>query len=469
MEAVAAHGHGELHLLELRRGHEHRQEAAHHQVVDVALRAGEGVEVRLLLGGDDGVVVGDLVVVDDVFGLQRAVAHDALGQLFVGRHHNRADAVGESGDHVVRDVAAVGAGVGEGLVVLVERLHQVQGLLGAVGELLVGVALELGEVVSRRGRGLAAHAAHLGDDGVLALALPDDLLHGLPVKAAGDALGVLIFGAEAVEVNGGAVELLGHEALDLVLPGHDQGQGGGLDAARRELGVEFAGQGAGDVQAHQPVGLGPGLGGAEKIVVFCRRTQVGEALLNGPVGLGRDPEAPGRLLPAGLDHDPAGHQLALAACVGGDDQVGDVAPLHEALDDLVLFSRFADDHQLHMLRKHGQILHVPFFQLLVIDIGVRQGDQVPQGPGDHIAVALHVALAASAAAQHPGQLLADGGLFRQDQRLCHDPASLFVFLYYSENPREINRSIISGIIEKSTEAGEKRAHVGMRPYGCGVC
>ena len=97
-----------------------------------------------------------------------------------------------------------------------------------------------------------------------------------------------------------------------------------------------------------------------------------------------------------------------------------------------------------MLGEHGQILHVPFLQLFVIDVGIGQGDQVPEGPGDNIAVALHIALAASAAAQHPGKLFAHGGLFRQYKRLCHDMASLIVFIYYNGFGREINRGQGSG-------------------------
>ena len=45
---------------------------------------------------------------------------------------------------------------------LIEVLEDGQGLLGGVGVLLVGVPLELGEVVGRRGRGLPAGALEAG-------------------------------------------------------------------------------------------------------------------------------------------------------------------------------------------------------------------------------------------------------------------------------------------------------------------
>ena len=69
VEAVTAYREGELHFLIFRRRHEHRQEAAHHQVVDVLLRTGQIVKKCLLLGGDNGVVICDLGVVDQIFGL----------------------------------------------------------------------------------------------------------------------------------------------------------------------------------------------------------------------------------------------------------------------------------------------------------------------------------------------------------------------------------------------------------------
>ena len=129
---------------------------------------------------------------------------------------------------------------------------------------------------------------------------------------------------------------------------------------------------------------------------------MGKALADGLVGLRRDPKPLGGLVPPGLDHDPPGNQLALAPGVGGDDKLAHVAALHQPLHHPELPGSFGDDHKLHGFGEHGQILHAPFFQLFVVDVGVRQRDQMPQGPGHNAALALEIALAALAAAQHAG-------------------------------------------------------------------
>ena len=342
-----------------------------------------------------------------------------MGQILVFGLSHGADAVGEGGNHVVGDVAAVGPGIGQGLVPLIERLHAVQGLLGGIGVFLVCVALELRQIV---GCGRRRHLPHLGDLcdlGLLARAGRQELLDPRPVEAVGVALLVVPGRAEARELRLETVVGLGNEASNFVLPFHHQGQGRGLDAARRELGVEFAGQGAGHVQTDQPVGLGPRLGGAEQIVVILCGPQVGEALPDGLVGLGGDPKPPRGLVPARLDHDPASDQLALASGVGGDHEIGNVSALHQVGHDLVLPRRLRDHDQLHLLRQHGQVVHIPFFQLLVVDVGVRERHQMAQGPGDDVAVALQIAVAAPAAAEDAGQLLADRGLLSQNQRFRH--------------------------------------------------
>ena len=63
-EHFTADIHRETHLLVLKWWIEHRQEPAHHQVVDPALVDGHVLQAHKLLRGDDGVVVGHLGVVD---------------------------------------------------------------------------------------------------------------------------------------------------------------------------------------------------------------------------------------------------------------------------------------------------------------------------------------------------------------------------------------------------------------------
>ena len=71
--------------------------------------------------------------------------------------------------------------------------------------------------------------------------------------------------------------------------------------------------------------------------------------------------------------------------------------------------------ELHLLREHGQVGHIPFFPLFFVNIRVGQRDQMPQGPRHDVAVALKIALAAAFAAQHTRQLPSDGRLYGQNQ------------------------------------------------------
>lgn len=419
VEGFPLHLQGEGHLLVLEGGQQHRQEAADDQIIDVALRPGEPPQLHRLLGGEEGVVVGDLGGVDQIFGLEGTAAQQLRRQGLVVLHHHAAQPLRQGRNHVVGDVAGVGAGVGDHLMDLIEVLEDGQGLLGGVGVLLVGVPLELGEVVGRRGRGLPAGALEAGHHPLLPRQPGGQRLRPLPVKEPRLAVRIPPGGGEAGQLRGDRPELLGDEAADGLLPLHNEGQGGGLHPPGGELGVVPARQGPGDVEAHQPVGLAAGAGGAEQVVVLRRGPQVGEALPDGLVGLGGDPQPPGRPLPPGLLQNPPGHQLPLPARVGGDDQLAHVPPAKLGLDGPELPAGLGDHHRLHPLGQHGQGEHIPLGPRLVVVLRGRQLHQVPQGPGDDVLLPLQIPLSGLFAAQHPGQFPSYRGLFRQNQCFRH--------------------------------------------------
>ena len=409
----------QLQLLIFERRQQHRQEAPDHQVIDVPLRAAQTIQGGLFLGGDDGVVVRDFRVVYEIPGLVGPLSVDLLCQGLIDVRHAAAQALAQRGDHVLRDIARVGPRVGQQLVLFIQALHEAQGLFGRVGVFFVRVPLQLGQVIGRgRGRLLPA-LLHAGEHGIFSLQLRGQLLRLLSVKQRGISLRVPPVGRKARQLCRDAPELPGHEAADLLLAPGDEGEGRGLDPAGGELGPPFAGQGAGHVQAYQPVGLAAGLGRAEEAVVFLRRAQVPKALADGPVRLGRNPEAPGLPLPARLLQDPAGDQLPLPAGVGGNDKLSDVRTFQKAGHRLVLLPGFGDDDQFHLFGQHGQVRHVPFLPLFVIGVGVRQGHQVAQRPGDDILIAFDIAVSAAGAAQHPGKFFSDGGFLRQNQCFSH--------------------------------------------------
>ena len=321
---------------------------------------------------------------------------------------------------------------------LVEGLHQGEGLLGGVSVFLVGIPLELGEVVGCGRRGLSVGASDLGEHPGLASKGGGQPLRLGPVEGTGLAVFVPPDCGKALALDLEGVKLLGHEPADFLLPVHNEGQGRGLDPSGGELGPVLAGEGPGDVEAHQPVGLAAGPGRVVQVVVCLSGAQVLEALADGLVGLGGDPQPFSGLFPARLLHDPPGHQLPLPAGVGGDDQLGHVSAAHQGLDRPKLAAGLPDDHSFHLLRQHGQGQQVPLGPGLVVVLRRRQLHQVAQGPGDHIPLPLQAAVQGAPAAQYPGDLLAHRGFFRQYQCFCHidTPCYLWVVPLYGTGKDE---------------------------------
>ena len=180
--------------------------------------------------GDDGMVVGHLLPVDDLSGVHGGggVRGDItlfLHHLHQPRQHPR---------HVLREVAAVRPGVGDELL-LIEALSVVQSLLRREAQLTVGVPLEGGQVVERRGLlrpVLAFHILHrcrprrtavLRD--LLRLSL---FLHTLSIRR------------KALRHKLDRVERLGLKAADRRLPVTDHRQRGRHDTAHIEGGAVLA-------------------------------------------------------------------------------------------------------------------------------------------------------------------------------------------------------------------------------------
>ena len=238
------------------------QEALGHQVVDLQLVLAHAPEVVLGAGGDDRVMVGDLLVVDHAAQRQlvqrehvlraapvlRVVAHEADDRL-------------DLGDHVAGQKARVGARIGQRLVLFVESLRRAQ--RAARGESIerVGVALETREVVEQLRTLALLLLLQLGDLARLPRARVDDRLGVLcgrqPLSAQIPA--AVLARARGLEARLDQPVGLGLEVAYLLLAPGDQRERGGLDAAERDGAVESSAQadagGAGGVHAHHPVGL----------------------------------------------------------------------------------------------------------------------------------------------------------------------------------------------------------------------
>ena len=199
----------------------------------------------------------------------------------------------------------------------VEGLGDLEGATGGEAEAGVGLALEGGEIVEER-RDLGLGLFFLGDGAGLAAAflldrlgagaLPDALRAGILLGAFFESL---VEPAAAVGA-GGDAEIAkylpvgaGFEGADFLLPLDEDGERRGLDAAGGGLleaadvaGIE-GGQGAGAVDADQPVALRAGDGGIGQGAHFLVGAQVIEGGADSLRGHGLEPEALDRFFGAG--------------------------------------------------------------------------------------------------------------------------------------------------------------------------
>jgi hypothetical protein len=196
--------------LELRSGEEHAKEALGDQVIELLLVIAEPGEVARR---NDGKVVGDFGVVENPLGRHdAAVVQRILGIL---RQRRVFTADGPDGlldvpDVVFREVFGIGSRIGQHLVLLIERLGNLQGAPRRVAEAPRGLTLQRCQV-KELGRRLGLRLGLLGDDRGHSLAAG---LDRLGVGRVPQALGT------SMRLVGGFFELLVNPA-SLVFAGSD--------------------------------------------------------------------------------------------------------------------------------------------------------------------------------------------------------------------------------------------------------
>ena len=112
IKRVLSDGECQIHFLIAAGRGEHRKEAPHHEVIDVAFLRREGGEIGRFLCGDDGVVVGYLLVIDDIPRGDRLCAQDGAGIGRIGAGHDAAQPLRQGGHDVVGKITRIRAGVG---------------------------------------------------------------------------------------------------------------------------------------------------------------------------------------------------------------------------------------------------------------------------------------------------------------------------------------------------------------------
>ena len=121
-------------------------------------------------------------------------------------------------------------------------------------------------------------------------------------------------------------------------------------------------------------------------VVIAARLQVAHARRNGRGCERRYPQTLDRLAAARRLDDETKDELALAPSVGRADDLFDIRPVEQALDDGKLIGRVVDDHERPTLWKHRQLLTPPRLPLTRDLVRSGQAHQVTDSPGDRESV-----------------------------------------------------------------------------------
>ena len=369
------------------------------QKLAFAQRQHRHVRLARACGGEDGVVVADLFAVADL-----SCVHALRCGGFADNGSN-GHKLRHRGFQIVGEEAAVRAGIGAELF-LVEDLQVVKRLLCGIAEAAIGLPLERGQVVEQRRVLRFFRALHRpyrdrltgagSGEGVRNFFVPKLFGHGGKIAAA------KIYRVKGFRAKGG----------DLRLPLDDESQRRGQDAPHVEGAVVQHRKEPCGVDAHQPVRAGAAEGGLIQPVIFTPRTQLRKALFDGGVLHGGDPQPLHGLCAARHVVDGAEDKLPLAPRVAGVDHLAHVLPAHEVPQQLELSGFVRSQGIAPACGEDGQVVIPPFCVLFIVHVRVGKLRQMSIAPAYNAAVSRKIAVVAFGRAQHGGDGLGDGGLFR---------------------------------------------------------
>ena len=188
----------------------------------------------------------------------------------------------------------------------------------------------------------------------------------------------------------------GLEVLNLVLPLHNHGEGGGLHAPDGErlrsataiVVAIFKGVEAGGIHAQEPVANGAAESGFVKPLIVALGAQTRKTFADGFFGHGGDPESFDWTGGTGFLHDPSLYEFSLLPSITAvDDALGFGK---ELFDDVELFFHAFFESYAEPLGHHGEGCERPGFPVGGIFFGIFEFAEVSKGPRDLISVAFVV-------------------------------------------------------------------------------
>ena len=311
--------------------------------------------------------------------------------------------------HIICEKSAVRPGIGAELF-LIERLQIVQSLLGGIIEQPVRVPLQGGQIVKGRRvfcSFLSFHLCHC----CFTLTVCNNHFRGFAVGH------TLCVGRKSA-VQAHKIEGLRHESRNFRLTLHQQGQRGGHDPPDGQCPTIEQGEKAGGIDAHQPIGSCAAKGGLVEAVILRSVLQMLKALPDGAVLHAGNPKAFYGLSAPGQGIGCTEDQFSLPSGVTGIDDLGNLLPVHQLPQQvkLLLLPRLYGIAE--GVRKNGEVGHAPFAEPLVVGGGFCQLRQMAEAPGHQIPVSLQIPAFAYPGPQDGGDAMRNGGLFRQDKRIC---------------------------------------------------
>ena len=383
-----------------------RTQKAHPDKIEdflLRLRKRENILLFKLDGRENGMVICDLAVVGYAgnvrsnrnTGEKRKLAADDRNDLTGGVLH------------IVRDELAVCARIGQELL-FVERLNEIERLLGGEAVVSVCLALQGGQIIEFRRIDGFRLPLERRNDGLLFLASRRNSF-------------CFLFGFDLFQIGGQIaladvdVEILFLlEGGDFPVTLHQHCKGRRLDAPDHQLLVIERGEKTGAVDTDNPVRLRAAECRFIEAVIFLAVPEMVEAFADGGVLQRADPQTLEGLGASGFVVDQPEDQLTLAPCIGCADQLGDALVLHESGQHLELLGFVLRDLKHPVFRNNGQIVIPPLGIPLIVGAGVCQLHQMTEAPRNDVIAALHVAVLAGRRAQHLCDGLGNAGLFSND-------------------------------------------------------
>ena len=270
------------------------------------------------------------MVIRDLFGITELFPIDFI------RNGQVADAGGPqknlfcTGQHIIRQISAVRSGVSTELL-FIERLQIVKCLLSRIPQQTVGIPLQAGQVIQRRGSFFLFLLTNLLDNGgIRRLA---GCRKSFRLRFCGKAV------TDRMELSQSQVNGViafrgkgGNSALSL----HQQSQRGGHDPADIQLGFVGQAEKTAGVDAHQPIRLGTAKGTLVQGIVILAGGQVRKSVLNGAVLHGGNPQPRHRLPAVSQIVHRAEDQLTLPSGIAGIDDLRHIFPVHKGAQDVKL-------------------------------------------------------------------------------------------------------------------------------------